>query len=181
MKASASLSSRLGTLLPAPFEVAAGVILPAGPYAYTNTMMNFSTSAHRPVSVSLNYNFGPFYSGRYDNFRASVAVKIDGFVNLSFDTNLVRGRLPQGDFDENVYQLKADAYLSPDFGWMNYIQYDDISRLLGWSSRLRWRISAGNEIYLIYNKNWERRWDPASRFRPMEERGVLKISFSIRP
>jgi len=64
---------------------------------------------------------------------------------------------------------------------MNYIQYDSISKLLGWSARLKWRVSPGNEIALIYNKNWERRWDPASRFYPSEERGVLKLSLSIRP
>jgi len=93
----------------------------------------------------------------------------------------VRGRLPQGDFDEKVYQLKADLFLSPDLGVMNYVQYDDVSRELGWSTRLRWRISPGNEVFLVYNKNWERRWDPMSRFIPLEERGVLKISFSIRP
>jgi hypothetical protein len=168
-------------VLPYDFEVAEGVVLPAGPYDYTNGQVNFSSSARRPVSVSVFYNFGPFYSGRYDNFQASFAVKIDGIVNLSFDTNLVRGRMSQGNFSENVYQLKADVYLSPDFGLMNYIQYDDVSRLFGWSSRLRWRISAGNEIYLVYNKNWERRWDPTSRFWPAEERGVLKLSLSIRP
>ncbi|MCX6566494.1 MAG: carbohydrate binding family 9 domain-containing protein [Candidatus Aminicenantes bacterium] len=168
-------------VLPYDFEVAEGVVLPAGPYDYTSEQVSFSTSARRPVSLSVHYNFGPFYSGRYDNFQASLAVKVDGFVNLSFNTNIVRGRMAQGDFNENVYQVKADVYLSPDFGLMNYIQYDDVSRLLGWSSRLRWRISAGNEIYLVYNKNWERRWDPTSRFWPAEERGVLKLSLSIRP
>ena len=64
---------------------------------------------------------------------------------------------------------------------MNYIQYDDISHQLGWSARLRWQISPGNEIYLVYNKNWERRWDPLSRFAPLDERGVFKISLSVRP
>ena len=64
---------------------------------------------------------------------------------------------------------------------MNYIQYDDISQLLGWSARLRWRVSPGNEIYLVYNKNWERRWDPVEPLHPPEERGVFKISLSIRP
>jgi hypothetical protein len=64
---------------------------------------------------------------------------------------------------------------------MNYIQYDDISRRLGWNARFRWQISPGNEIYLIYTKNWERIWDPRSRFTPQEERGVLKLTFSIRP
>jgi hypothetical protein len=133
------------------------------------------------VSFTGTWTFGQFYSGHYDEIRLGVSVKLDGFASLSFDTDMVRGRLPQGNFDENVYQLKADVFLSPDLGLMNYIQYDDISRQLGWSSRLRWRISPGNEIYLVYNKNWERRWDPMSRFLPLEERGVLKLSLSIRP
>jgi hypothetical protein len=64
---------------------------------------------------------------------------------------------------------------------MNYVQFDDISNTLGWSARLRWQISPGNEIFLVYNKNWERLWDPTSRFAPLGERGVLKISLSIRP
>jgi len=168
-------------VLPADFEVADGVVIPAGPYDYTSAMVNLATSSRRPVSVSAFYMFGGFYSGHYDDFNASLEVRLKGFVKLALDTNLVRGRLPQGNFSENVIELKADVYLSPDFGLMNYVQYDDISKLMGWSARLRWQISPGNEIYLIYNKNWERRWDPTSRFWPMEERGVLKISLSIRP
>jgi hypothetical protein len=71
-------------------------------------------------------------------------------------------------------QIKADLFLSPDLGLMNYIQYDNVSRELGWSMRFRWRISPGNEIFIVYNKNWEKRWDPASRFFPLEERGVRR-------
>ncbi len=168
-------------VLPYDFEISRGIVLPAGAYDFTKTRLEFSTSARRSVAVSVHYNFGPFYSGRYNDFNAGLTVKVDGFVNLSFSTNLVRGFLAQGDFSQNVYEVKADFFLSPDLGLMNYIQYDDVSRLLGWSSRLRWRISPGNEIYVIYNKNWERRWDPASRFLPSEERGVLKLSLSIRP
>ena len=94
---------------------------------------------------------------------------------------LVRGRLPQGSFDENVYQLKADVLFSPDLGLMNYIQYDDISRTLGANIRFRWQLSPGNVIYLVYTKDWERRWDPVSRFIPLGERGVFKVTLSIRP
>jgi hypothetical protein len=168
-------------VLPYDFEVSEGIVLASGSYDYSNARISLSTSNRRPVSGSVNYTFGQFYSGHYDDFRLGLDVKIDGFVNLSFDTNLVRGRMPQGKFSENVYQLKADFFLSPDLGLMNYIQYDDVSRNLGWSARLRWRISPGNEIYLVYNKGWERSWDPVSRFLPTEERGVLKLSFSIRP
>jgi len=93
----------------------------------------------------------------------------------------LRGRLPESRFNENVYQVKADIFLSPDLGLMNYVQFDDISNALGWNARLRWQISPGNEVYLVYTKNWERVWDPHSRFVPLQDRGVIKVSLSIRP
>ena len=168
-------------VLPFDFEVAEGVVLPAGPYDFTNVRLEFATSRHRSVSIDTSYNFGEFYSGRYDDVNVGVTLKYKGYATLGFDANMVRGRLPEGNFSENVYQLKLDVFLSPDLGLMNYIQYDDISRLLGWNARLRWQISPGNEVYLVYNKNWERRWDPTSRFHPLEGRGVFKISLSLRP
>lgn len=168
-------------VLPYPFEVSRGVVLPSGPYDYTNVQASLKTATHRPAAFDISFTTGDFYSGRLDQTQAGLTVKLDGIANLGLDVNLVRGRLPQGRFSENVYQVKADVFMSPDLGLMNYVQYDDISRQLGWSARLRWQVSPGNEIYVVYNRNWERRWDPTSRFIPLEERGVLKISLSIRP
>ena len=168
-------------VLPAEFEVAAGVVLPAGAYDFTSWSCDLSTASHRPWVFDAGIDFGQFYSGHYEDLNAGVNFKYKGYANLGLDVNLVRGRLPEGRFSENVYQLKADVFLSPDLGFMNYIQYDTVSRMLGWSVRLKWRVAPGNEIALIYNKNWERRWDPANRFFPSEERGVLKLSLSIRP
>ena len=163
------------------FEVAEGIVLPAGPYSFTSFRLDASTANHRPVVIDAGYNFGEFYSGRYDDVNLGLTLKFKGYATLAFDANLVRGRLPEGRFSENVYQVKADIFLSPDIGLMNYVQFDDISNTLGWSARVRWQISPGNEIFLVYNKNWERRWDPMGRFAPLGDRGVVKISLSIRP
>ncbi len=168
-------------VLPYDFEIARGVVLPAGSYDFRTCSLAFDTASFRPAIFDLNYSFGEFYSGHYDDLKIGATLKYKGFANLALDTELVRGRLPQGRFTENVYQVKADIFLSADLGFMNYIQYDDISRQLGWSTRIRWQVAPGNEIYIIYNKNWEKRWDPTSRFFPLQERGVLKISLSIRP
>jgi hypothetical protein len=168
-------------VLPYDFKVAEGVTLPAGPYDFTNYRFEFSTASHRPAVLDMNYNFGEFYSGHYDDTKICLILKYKGYANLDLDINFVRGRLPQGNFSENVYQLKADIFLSPDFGLMNYIQFDDISNQLGWSARLRWQVSAGNVIFIVYNKGWQRQWEPTSRFLPQQDRGVFKVSLSIRP
>ena len=168
-------------VLPFDWTVSDGVVLPAGPYDYTSFRLNASSASHRPVIVEAGWNFGGFYSGTIDNLNLGLTLKFKGYATLALDANLVRGRLPEGDFSENVYQAKVDIFLSPDLGLMNYIQFDDISNTLGWNARLRWQLSPGNEVYLVYTKNWERVWDPHSRLTPLQDRGVVKISLSIRP
>jgi hypothetical protein len=168
-------------VLPYDFEVARGVVIPQGAYSFTNYQVSFNTASHRFAVFDAGYSLGSFYSGDLDQWNLGLDVKVGGYANLSFKVNLVHGRLPEGNFNENVYEVKADLFVSPDLGLMNYIQYDDISRELGWNARLRWRLSPGNEIYLVYNKNWERRYDPTARFFPLQDRGVLKITLSIRP
>ncbi len=168
-------------VLPYDFEVAPGVIIPLGSYDFTNYQISFNTASHRSVVVDSSFRFGDFYSGDLYETSLGLAAKINGYANLSLRADLVRGRLPQGNFNENVYEAKADFFFSPDLGFMNYVQYDSISKQLGWNARLRWQISPGNDIYLVYNKTWERRWDPSSRFVRLGDRGVFKISLSIRP
>jgi hypothetical protein len=168
-------------VLPLDFEITPGVVIPKGPYNYMSYRAEFNSATFRPWTVDVSWRFGQFYSGHYDDATVGFAYKFDGYVALALNAELVRGRLPQGIFNENVYQLKADFLFSPDLGLMNYIQYDDISRTLGANIRFRWQLSPGNEIYLVYTKNWERRWNPISRIVPLGERGVFKVTLSIRP
>jgi len=170
-------------VLPYDFEVADGVVIPKAGYNFIRYGFEYGSPSYYPFSVEIDYNFGRFYSGNLREADIGLNYKFKGYVSLSLSANLVRGRLPQGNFDENVYQLKADFYLSPNLGLMNYIQYDDVSKNLGMNLRLRWQISPGNEIYLVFNKDWERRWDPLSRYAyiPLTEYGAVKIQLSIRP
>ena len=168
-------------VLPEDFEISAGLFIPRGPYDFTNFNLQYSSSSFRSLVLSGEYKFGPFYSGTYQDAHLELTFRYRGHISLGLNANIVRGKLKEGKFKENVLQLKADFYLTPDIGLMNYIQYDDVSKTLGANIRFRWRISPGNEIFLIYGSNWERRWDPTSRFVPLASRGVLKLTLSIRP
>lgn len=168
-------------VLPFDFEVSDGVILPKGPYDYTTYQVEFSTASHRPVAVDLEQRFGGFYSGHLSQTELGLTLKYRGYATFNLRADIVRGNLPQGKFRENAYELKADFFFSPRLGLMNYLQYDDVSKELGINLRFRWEITPGNIVYFVYTKNWERRWDPLSRFVPLEEKGVFKIQISIRP
>ncbi|MCJ7612654.1 MAG: hypothetical protein MUP19_10365, partial [Candidatus Aminicenantes bacterium] len=168
-------------VLPCDVEIADGVVLPKGPYDFTNVELEFHSAGYRPYGFDVEYAFGRFYSGHLSKLELGFSLRFKGYASLGLSAEVVRGVLPQGKFNENVYELKADFFLSPDLGLMNYIQYDDVSKELGVNIRLRWQVSPGNIVYFVYTKDWERRWDPISRFVPLEEKGVFKIQLSIRP
>lgn len=168
-------------VLPYDFEPSEGVAIPKGAYDFTSFQLKYSSPSYHPFSFSVEYDFGEFYSGTLNEAKIGLSYKFRGLISLTFASDLVRGKLPQGNFDENVYQLNADIFISPNLGLMNDIQYDSASRNLGLNVRFRWQVSPGNEIYLVYSKSWERRWNPRARFFPIAEYGILKIQFSIRP
>jgi hypothetical protein len=168
-------------VLPGDFEVAKGVVIPAGPYDFLNYRIEYSTPEYHPAQFSVSWQFGQFYSGTYHDAELGLAYKLNGYANISLTANIVRGDLPQGKFSENVYRLKADFYLSPNLGLLNYIQFDDAANSLGANIRLRWQITPGNLVYLVFTKNWERRWSPESRFAPLGDQFVCKIQVSWRP
>ena len=168
-------------VLAADWPITEAIVMPAGHYRFLSFQLSAGSAGHRPIAVNGGFNFGQYYSGHYTNLSLGLSLKFKGYATLAFDANLVRRDLPQGRLNERVYQVKADIFLSPELGLMNYIQYDTDSGTIGWSARLRWQITPGNEIYLVYNKSWEQVWDPRSRFAPLGDRGVVKISLSIRP
>ena len=168
-------------VLPTPFEVADGVAIPPGDYSFTLKALELRTADYRIISGGFEYEFGNFYNGKIKKLQLEVNFNYHGNFKLGLEGEFVHGNLPQGKFSEKLYQVKADFFLDADLGLMTYIQYDSVSKNIGANIRLKWEISPGNTIYLVYNKSWERGFDLASRFFPLGDRGIIKLQFSWRP
>lgn len=168
-------------VLPEDFEIYEGVILRPGPYDFTNFGVIYSSPSYRPLVFGGEVRFGSFYSGRLRDANLKLDLRLNGHVNLGLSANLVKADLQEGPFQENVFRLKADLFITPDLGLMNYVQYDDVSKTIGLNVRFRWQVSPGNVVYFVYDSSWERQWDPMSRFALLDSRGVFKISLSLRP
>lgn len=170
-------------VLDEPFEVSDGVEIPIDAFSFTRYQFEFRSAAHRIVKVNAEYEFGGFYSGELTKTKLGLDFNHKGNIKLGLQGIFIRGDLPEGKFNENLFRAKADFYLNPDLGLMTFIQYDSVSENIGANIRFKWRISPGNTIYLVYNKSWERGWDPEnlSRFVGLEDRGIFKVQLSVRP
>jgi len=167
-------------VLPENFEVSDDVVIPTGDYSFVNYRAELNTAGYRKVQVDMSYRFGQFYGGSFNNLEAGVTFKMQGFATLQLGANIVRGDLPEGKFSENVYQARLNLYITPNLGLRNFLQYDDVSNMMGYNGRFFWQIRPGNIVYLVYNNNSMRRWEPESRFQLQEEEISLKVQLSLR-
>lgn len=160
-----------------PFTVSDGVVIPPGGYTFRRHRIIFRSADKRPVAVRLSYEWGDFYTGKRDEWQASVDFRPGPalFLRAEYQQNDVR--LPEGNFAIRLIRLRLNLALNPDLSWANFTQYDTVSEVLGMNSRLRWIVEPGNEVFLVYNHNWR---GSGGDLRPILREGRIKVRYTYR-
>ena len=167
--------------LEAPFEISSGVVLPAGSdYRFTRFRVSGSTANKRIVSIQPRVEWGNFLSGRRREMVMGMGIRPRPgvTVNVNYEYNDVD--LKEGAFQTKLFRVVADTQFSPFMYLVNNIQYDSVSKILGWQSRFRWIITPGNDIFFVYTHNWIDPVDPSSRFTTLDRRAAAKAVYTKR-
>jgi hypothetical protein len=165
-----------------PFEIAPGVILPGGShYEFMRYRVQLNTANQRVVAFHPEVEWGSFFSGDRTRYTLGVDVRPRPGVRVNTTYEYNRVALPQGRFDTRLLRVVTDTQFSPFMYLVNNIQYDSVSRLLGWQARYRWIVRPGNDVFFVYTHNWvEDRFDPNSSFRTLDRRGAAKVVYTKR-
>jgi hypothetical protein len=146
-----------GETLVAPFEVAPGVVIPPGSYDFTRWRVEAQTSDHRPMQFGTTTWFGTFFNGhltQWINYLRWTSPK--GKVQLDLDTENDFGHLPVGNFTQRLWSVRAAYAWSPNLVLSSFVQYDTGSQNIGTNTRLRWTIRPGNDLFIVWNRGWQR-------------------------
>lgn len=165
-----------------PFQIAQGVILPGNSdYNFTRYRVALNTANQRVVALHPSAEWGSFFSGdrtQY-NFGVDLRPRPGLRVNTTYEYNRVV--LPEGNFSTRLLRVVADTQFSPFMYLVNNVQYDSVSKLLGWQARYRWIVRPGNDVFLVYTHNWiEDRLDPRGGFDTLDRRGAAKVVYTRR-
>jgi hypothetical protein len=163
------------------FTISPGITLPAGTdYTFTRYRLAASTANKRIVSVQPRVEWGSFLSG--DRTEAVMGIGLRPrpgvTVTLSYEFNDVH--LAEGSFQTKLYRVVADTQFSPFMYLVNNLQFDSVSRVVGWQSRFRWILTPGNDIFFVYTQNWIDPLDPSARFMTLDRRGATKAVYTKR-
>jgi hypothetical protein len=164
------------------FEISDGVTLPVGEeYRFTRHQISGSMADRYPVSLGGQMVFGGFYSGDRAEYQLNVSIRPRAGVALRVEAEHNVLRLAEGHFDTTVYRAIANTQFSPWMSLVNNLQYDDVTRLLGWQLRFRWIQRPGNDVFFVYTHNWqELAGGEARRWGTLDNRAATKLVYTLR-
>ena len=137
------------------FEIHDNVIIPKGEYWFTRYELQFETFQGRPVSGSLFYQWGDFYTGDRSVWAVEGVFQINRNINIiaSYSHNFLN--LREGKFAVNEFGGRINLAISPDlfgsvFGqWNN----DDDEVLLNF--RVNWIPEPGTNFFFVVNQAFD--------------------------
>jgi hypothetical protein len=163
--------------LPRNFQIFPGIILPAGTdYHFLRRHYQLQSADQRTLAVNVVYEDGPFYSGgrRQISGTASIRPHAGASIALGADYNDVA--LAEGRFNATVWRADVNTQFGPFVSLVNRVQYDSLSRGLGWQSRLRWITRPGDDVFVVYTHNWV----DHTTLETLDRRGSVKIVRTLR-
>jgi hypothetical protein len=162
------------------FEIADGIILPVGnEYSFTRYTVEAQTAGRRLIAIEPQVEWGSFYSG--DRLRTELQVNVRARPGVMFTlaSEWNRVSLAEGRFYTRLYRGISELQFTPFVSWVNNVQFDTQSAVLGWQSRFRWIVKPGSDVYFVYVHNWLD--DPLQRrFASLDRRASSKLLYTHR-
>lgn len=138
-------------VLAGPFNLVGRIPIGAGTYDWTRLALRGGTSTNRVLAARAGASVGGFYDGERRDATIAADWRPAAGVLLAAEYQVNDLDLPSGDFIVRIGRLRFDAMLSPDISWSTLVQWDNVSELLGLSSRLRWEVRPGSDLWLVIN------------------------------
>ena len=155
-----------------------GITLQGREFSFTRFRVAVTTASRRMISVSPTVEWGPFYSGRRDQFSVNLNVRLRPGLMIFTSTQYNRIRLAEGRVQTRLFRITPEWQMSPFLSLVNTIQYDSVSRVLGWQSRFRWIMRPGNDFYFVYTHDWDD--DPITGYTTRAKRVATKVIYTHR-
>src|SRR5688572_29501968 len=163
-----------------PFRISPGITMPMGAeYHFTRVAVRGQTANRRLLALNGRFETGGFYSGHRNQTILGLTVRArPGYIfSLNGEWNQID--LAEGSFASNVFRGVADTQFTPFMALVNIIQFDTVSRVLGWQSRYRWILKPGNDLYVVYTHNWLEHAG-LDRFATLDRRAASKVLYTHR-
>jgi hypothetical protein len=158
---------------------ASNVVIDPGSYEFNSCSGELITGSQRKFSGRISYERGDFYDGERVSTRPNISWRPSSrfALNLAYQVNEIE--VPEGAFTTRLTQLTTEVVFSSTLSWVNLIQWDNGSDVLGINSRLHWIPQAGRNFYFVLNHSLQD-LDENGTFHSLGADLTAKASYTFR-
>ena len=135
------------------FEVADGVVIPAGRYEWRRYGVEVGTAEKRRFFAEVSAWFGGFYDGNLTTVEFDATWNPAPLITVELSGERNIGDLKSGAFTQTLVGSRLRLNVSPDLSVASYVQYDTDSDSVGINTRLRWTFTPVADLFVVYNHN----------------------------
>lgn len=127
------------------------VVIPAGDYRFNEYMTGVDFAEQRKLRGRISTRWGEFFDG--NRWQRSVEVNWRPTARYDFGIDYTENEihLSHGNFTVRLTSLTTRIAFSPTLSWSNLLQYDNVSEVVGFNSRLHWVPEAGRQAFVVLN------------------------------
>lgn len=137
-------------VLPGPYEIQRGIVIPIGAYAFTTVRTGYTFGPQRKVSGTVNVARGGFYAGDRTDVAYRGRVDVSPRLSLEPGVSVNRVDLPEGRFTAKVLSARSTFAFSPRMFVGALLQYNSTSSTFSTNVRYRWEYHPGSDLFVVY-------------------------------
>jgi len=158
-----------------PFQIASGVTIPVGGYAFQDFFASYAMGTQRRMSGTFTFQHGGFFGGHLTaiGYRRG-RIELTPQLSVEPGISLNRIDLPGGRFTATLATSRVTYTLTPRTFFGGLVQYNNSAESLSMNLRFRWEYSPGSELFIVYNDQR----DTALRGMPLLENRAFVVKLT---
>lgn len=134
----------------------AGGMIPSAGYDWRTLRGSFSSNQSKRVYTTVSGEFGGYYNGDKQTYRAELNVVPRGTLLLENAYTRNRIVLPStAPYITNVLSTRVSYSFSPNLFLKSFMQYNDATRTASLNLLCWYIFRPGSDFYVVYNEGWE--------------------------
>jgi hypothetical protein len=166
----------------APFELIPGTSVLPGSYWWNRVEAQYDGNDSRVIRPSITVSTGAFYDGRSSEVSTSLRTRRSPHMLAVLEFSRADVTLRGARFSANTVRLRGDYAFSPRLNSTLFAQWDNQSERASLNARVRWTVTPGSDLYVVWNSAWPSGLDTGIPWRRPQRGGVVVkfVSFGRR-
>jgi hypothetical protein len=164
-------------ILTEPFEIVNGIEIAVGEYRQIEFEFEWASSAKRPFFIEMEIEYGDYYAGHALKLESEVVYRPNRYGQLELGGDLTDADMPVGDFEAWTCFFGLRFTPNAQLSFNSLTQYDNLSKRMGLNNRIRYIIKPGSDLYLVFNKGFDRE---TGRFKSFRTESITKLGWTFQ-